>query len=218
MRSIERVREDIDRCNADENIKFASIYHDFITLLKPEFAFEVLNKKLRIGVRMEFNSKPEMEQLDLVLNRFNGGVINFSIDYMHLTSDKIIEPDHMIKLINKVKKTPNYFAVLSYNSIFAKDNKEYNRGLRSILKATNCLISDESFYWTEHPIPDKNGFADQDLFDMHIKLSQDKKFVKGPLTKMYDASEPYMPRKLSLGVRKTQQWLVENLPYYMGLK
>jgi hypothetical protein len=218
MRSADKVRDDIERCNADSNIHFVSVYHDFITLLKPDYAFEVLNKKLRVNVRMEFNSKPEMDQLDLVLNRFNGGVINFSIDYMHLTSDKIIEPDHMIRLINRVKQFPNYFTVLSYNSFFAKNNKEYNQGLRSIIKATNCLISDESFYWTEHPIPDKKGYADEDLFDMHIKLSRDTKFVKGPLTRIYDASEPYIPKDLSLGIRKGQQWLVENLPYHLGLK
>lgn len=218
MRSIEKLRDDFDRCNSNENIKFVSIYHDFITLLKPDYAFQVLNKDLRLNVRMEFNSKPELEQLELVLNRFKGGVINFSIDYMHLTSSKLIDPEHMIKLINKVKKHPNFFTVLSYNSIFAKNNKEYKSGLKKILKTTRCLISDESFYWTEHPIPDKRGLADEDMFDAHVKLSKDKKFVKGPLTKIYDASEPFMPKKMSLGIRKTQQWLVENMPYYMGLK
>ena len=218
MRSAERLRDDFERCNSNENIQFVSIYHDFITLLRPEYAFEVLNKDLRLKVRMEFNARPEMDQLELVLNRFKGGVINFSIDHKHLTSSDIIDPDHLIKLINRVKKYPEFFTVLSYNSIFAKNNKEYKAGLRKIIKSTGCLISDESFYWTEHPIPDRDGLADEDMFNMHVKLSRDRKFVKSPLTKIYDASEPYMPKKVSLKIRKTQQWLVQNLPYYLNLK
>jgi len=218
MRSIERLRDDFDRCNANQNIHFVSIYHDFITLLKPDYAFQVLNKDLRLRVRMEFNAKPELDQLELVLNRFKGGVINFSIDHKHLTSADIIDPDHMIKLINKVKEYPDFFTVLSYNSIFARNNREYKEGLNRIMRKTRCLISDEAFYWTEHPIPDKRGLADEDMFDLHIELSKDKKFTKGPITKIYDASEPYMPKSLSLGIRKTQQWLVQNLPYHLGIK
>lgn len=218
MRSADKLRDDFDRCNNDLNLSFVSIYHDFITLLKPEFAFEVLNKDLRLKVRLEFNSRPEIDQLELVLNRFKGGVINFSIDYKHLTSSNIIEPDHMIKLIKKVKEYPNFFTVLSYNSIFAKNNKEYKEGLNRIIKETKCLISDESFYWTEHPIPDKKGMADEDMFDMHLELSKDKKFSKGIITKIYDKSEPLLPENLSLSIRKSQQWMVQNLPYYLGAK
>lgn len=218
MRSAERLREDFYRMHENPNIKFVSIYHDFLTLMKSDYAFEVLNKDFDLKVRMEFNSKPSLEQLELILGRFKGGVINFSIDYKHLTSADIIEPEHLIKLIKRVKKEKDFFTVLSYNSIFAKNNPEYKKGLNEILKETKCLISDESFYWTEHPIPDKKGLADEDMFEMHIEYSKDKKFVKGPLTKLYDATEPYIPKDASLTIRKTQQWLVENLPYYIGLK
>jgi len=213
MRSAEKLREDFDRCNSDKNLKFVSIYHDFITLMHPGYAFEVLTIPLDLKLRMEFNSKPEMDQLELVLKSFKGGVINFSIDKKHLTSTDLIDPDHMIRLINRVKKESSYFTVLSYNSIFARNNPEYNAGLKRIIRATKWLISDEAFYWTEHPIPDRRGFADEDMFEMHINYSRDKKFVKGPITRIYDASEPYLPKKLTMGIRKTQQWLAQNLAY-----
>lgn len=216
MRSAGKLRDDFDRCDYNPNIHFVSIYHDFITLMHPRYAMEVFHRPLNLKVRMEFNAKPEMDQLELVLNTFKGGVINFSIDHYHLTSDKIIDPVHMIKLIQRVKKSPSFFTVLSYNSIFARNNADYKKGMREIMRKTGCLISDEAFYWTEHPIPDKRGLADEDMFEMHVKLSRDKKFVKGPFTTVYDSLEPYMPQPLTLGIRKTQQWLVQNLPYYVS--
>jgi len=218
MRSADRLREDFYRMNDNPNIHFVSIYHDFLTLMKKDHAFKVLDKDLNLKVRMEFNSKPDMEQVELMLNRFKGGVINFSIDHKHLTSADIINPQHMIKLIKRVQAAPGFFTVLSYNSVFAKNNPEDKKGLNAILKATRCLISDESFYWTEHPIPDKKGLADEDMFDAHIEYSKDQKFVKSPITKLYDSAEPFMPYPLTMGIRKTQQWMVENLPYYAGLK
>lgn len=217
MRSAEKLRDDFQRMDKDPGIHFVSIYHDFITLMHPDYAFKVLDKPVRANVRMEFNSKPEMDQLDLVLNTFKGGVINFSIDYYHLTSDKIIEPDHMIRLIKRVQQFPSFFTVLSYNVIFAKNNPEYKKGMREIVRQTGCLVSDESFYWTEHPIPDKRGLADEDMFEMHVQLSRDRKFVKGPITKVYDAIEPLMPRPFTMGIRKTHQWLTQNVPYYLSV-
>jgi hypothetical protein len=216
MRSSGRLRDDFERCNADPNIHFVSVYHDFFTLMNPKYAFEVLTKPLRLNIRMEFNARPEMDQLELILRTFKGGVINFSIDDYHLTSDKIIDPAHMIKLINRVKDFPSFFTVLSYNVIFARNNPEYKAGMREIVRKTGCLISDESFYWTEHPIPDKKGLADEDMFEMHVELSRDQKFVKSPIVNLYDAVEPYMPRPLTLGIRKTQQWMVQNVPYYIS--
>ena len=216
MRSAERLRDDFERCNSNPNIHFVSIYHDFFTLMRPQYAFDVLTQPLRLNVRMEFNAKPEMDQLELILRTFKGGVINFSIDHYHLTSDKIIDPAHMIRLINRVKDFPSFFTVLSYNVIFATNNPEYKKGMREIVRKTGCLISDESFYWTEHPIPDKRGLADEDMFEMHVALSRDKKFVKSPIVNLYDAMEPYMPRPLTLGIRKTQQWMVQNVPYYFS--
>ncbi len=216
MRSAARLREDFERCDREDGIRFVSIYHDFITLLKPDYAFEALTRPLNLTVRMEFNSRPEMEQLQLVLNTFKGGVINFSIDHKHLTSSDLIDPDHMIALINEVKKHKTFFTVLSYNKIFARNNPAYKDGMARIVRATRCLISDESFYWTEHPIPDKNGLADEDMFDMHVELSKDKKFMKGPLVRAYDSAEPYIPRNISMGIRKTQQWFVQNMPYYLS--
>jgi hypothetical protein len=216
MRSAERLREDFERCDREEGIRFVSIYHDFITLLKSDYAFDVLTRPLNLNVRMEFNSRPEMDQLRLILNTFRGGVINFSIDHKHLTSSDLIDPDHMVALIKEVKKHRSFFTVLSYNKIFARNNPAYKEGMAWIVKATGCLVSDESFYWTEHPIPDKNGLADEDMFDMHLELSKDRKFMKGPMVKMYDSLEPLIPRNLSLGIRKTQQWMVQNVPYYVS--
>ncbi|MFN8288201.1 MAG: cobalamin-dependent protein [Chitinophagales bacterium] len=214
MRSAGKLRDDFDRCNANPNIHFVSIYHDFVTLLHPKYAYEVLSKPLRLNVRMEFNSKPEMDQLELILNTFKGGVINFSIDHYHLTSANIIDPEHMIKLINRVKDFPSFFTVLSYNAIFAHDNENYKKGMREIVRKTRCLISDEAFYWTEHPIPDKQGFSDEDMFQTHVQLSRDKKFIKSNLTNMYDMTEPYLPDTVSLAIRKTHQWMTQNVPYY----
>jgi hypothetical protein len=216
MRSAEKLRDDFERMDRDPNIHFVSVYHDFFTLMHPKYAFKVLTKPVRANIRMEFNAKPEMDQLELILKTFKGGVINFSIDHYHLTSDKIIEPAHMIRLINRVKDFPSFFTVLSYNVIFARNNAEYKKGMREIVRKTGCLVSDESFYWTEHPIPDKRGLADEDMFEMHVDLSRDKKFVKGPLTNIYDSVEPYIPRPLTLGIRKTQQWMVQNVPYYLS--
>jgi hypothetical protein len=216
MRSADKLRDDFERMDKDPNIHFVSIYHDFITLMHPKYAFDVLKNPVNANVRMEFNAKPEMDQLELILKTFKGGVINFSIDHYHLTSDKIIEPAHMIRLINRVKDFPSFFTVLSYNVIFARNNPEYKKGMREIVRKTGCLISDESFYWTEHPIPDKRGLADEDMFDMHVQLSRDKKFVKGAITNLYDTLEPLMPRPLTMGIRKTQQWLVQNVPYYVS--
>lgn len=216
MRSAEKLNDDFERIDRNPNIHFVSIYHDFITLMHPQYAFDVLKRPLRVNVRMEFNAKPEMDQLELVLRTFKGGVINFSIDHYHLTSDKIIDPAHMIRLIKRVKDFPSFFTVLSYNVIFARENEAYKKGMRQIVRETGCLISDESFYWTEHPIPDKRGFADEDMFDMHVALSRDKKFVKSPITNLYDNIEPYMPRPLTMGIRKTQQWMAQNVPYYIS--
>jgi hypothetical protein len=216
MRSAAKLRDDFERCHENPNIHFVSVYHDFFTLMHPQYAFDVLTKPLDLNIRMEFNARPEMDQLELILKTFKGGVINFSIDHYHLTSDRIIDPSHMIRLINRVKDFPSFFTVLSYNVIFANNNPEYKKGMREIVRKTGCLISDESFYWTEHPIPDKKGLADEDMFEMHVALSRDQKFVKSPIVNLYDAMEPYMPRPLTMGIRKTQQWMVQNGPYYIS--
>lgn len=216
MRSADRLRDDFERCEKDPDIHFVNIYHDFLTLMNYEYAFNVLKKPMGLNLRMEFNAKPEMEHVELLTSHFGGGVINFSIDKKHLTSTDLIDPDHMVSLIKRVQREKNFFTVLSYNSIFARNNLEYQEGLRYIIKKTRCLISDEAFYWTEHPIPDKNGLADEDMFQLHIEYSKDKKFVKSNLVKLYDSTEPYLPKKLTLGIRKTQQWLAQNLMYELN--
>ena len=169
-RQSEILRNDLKILEQQEWIKFFNCLLDFVTLMSEKYMIDALPiKKSRLKMQYEFTKAPSIDRLDYFLSRFSGGMIHFSVDKMHLTSEKLNDPEHMIKLIKLTQsKYPEYMPILDFSSVYAYSNKDYSNAIKYIIKKTNCYLYDGSIWWSDFPKPDEGGYGDDKKFEYYM--------------------------------------------------
>jgi hypothetical protein len=116
---------------------------------------------------------PEIEDLKELFNTFKGGNLFFSIDKKHTTSENLVEPEKIIKLIKYIQKDfNNFIPVINYSGLYLKNNLIYRKLIEEVLKEVKCRIIDVSVWWRDIPKPGENGLADESEFDKFYNLSR----------------------------------------------
>jgi len=199
VRSPERLRDDLDTLAADPNIRFVSVFHDFLALLPEHYSETMLTKKIDLYLTYEFTSAPSLEMLKLLLKSFAGGGMYFSCDKQHLTSQELNDPELMIRLIKEVKKTSSYIPLLNYNGLFLAKNKEYRQWVKYVYKRSKPLLCNTATWWVDFPQPDENGYANSECFYKFMNYNKIAKKANLAMIKfqekiaqMIDASLPGM--------------------------
>jgi len=169
-RSAGKLAEDLNLLNNDKDIRYVNVIHDFVSLMNEDYVQTVLNKPTQLSLLYEFTKSPSKERLELLLSRFKGGVLYFSLDKMHTQSSQLNDIATLIDLINLTKGKSNFIPVLYYNKHFILE-KGYDDAIKTIVRHTKCLASDVSGWWEDFPRPDENGTSDESSFQKFFNLS-----------------------------------------------
>ena len=218
VRSAERLQNDLQLIMGAGIYSYVNVLHDFLSLLPADYSQTVLKNKTNLFLSYEFASAPEFELLKLLLAQFRGGVLYFSMDKKHVTSEELNDTAEMIKLINLAKKDGRYTPILNYSLPYAEKNPEYKKAVKEVIKHTNSLIYNASFWWSDFPMPDPNGDAPAAEFEKfvgYINTANHKKhLVSNQLSKIINSVDAICPRPLPVLLRRTYLRLMHNLPFY----
>lgn len=204
-RSADRLNEDFNQLESIPWIRFYNCLLDYLTLMNPAYVEKALpKKKSRLFVQHEFTKAPDPEILELFLSRFSGGMIHFSVDSMHLTSEYLNDPDLMVTLIKNTQNNhPTYMPILDFSSVYVQSNPEYKKALQYIHKKTNCFVYDGSIWWSDFPKPANDGYASPDKFDHFMNNAITfKHFISNNLVGVMNIVDATMPKNVKILLRK----------------
>lgn len=214
-RQSEVLHNDLQILESQKWIKFYNCLLDFVTLMSEKYMIESLPvKKSRLKMQYEFTKAPSLERLDYFLSKFSGGMIHFSVDKMHLTSEKLNDPDLMVKLIKLTQnKYPEYMPILDFSSVYAYSNNEYNKSIKYIVKKTNCYLYDGSIWWSDFPKPDNNGYGDIEKFEYYMNNAVSFKHkVSNNLVSIMNFIDNNFPHYFKTLIRKSYYGYYYKLP------
>lgn len=218
-RTSDRLQEDFNVLESQEWITFYNCLLDFVTLMSPDYVKMALPlKKSRLKTQYEFTKAPSIELLDLFLSKFSGGMIHFSVDKMHLTSERLNDPEHMVKLIKLTQnKYPEYMPILDFSSVYAYSNPQYYNAIRYIIKKTNCYLYDGSIWWSDFPKPDQQGYGDQEKFDYFLNNALSYKHtISNSMVSIMNFIDNNFPLYFKKAVRKSYYGYYYKLPFLMN--
>jgi len=218
VRSPERLVDDLQRLERDPHIAFVNSLLDFVTLTSPEYAQTVLQRPVRLGLFQEFSRPPKPEWLDLLLARFDGGVVKICADYEHLTGDRFAEPALLVDLIRRVQRKKNYIAVLNYNRIHACANADYRAAVAAVHKQTRCLLIDESHWWSDAPQADENGDGNRQQFPVLLTTRRNRFATLKVAFRLMTLADTVLPQAARLLLRKIYYRLVQTPLFYLSCR
>ncbi len=216
IRDAELVADDLARLDRNPDIRFLTVHTDFLNLAPATYAQTVLRKPTNLAVQFDFMAAPSMDALERMLSAFRGGLIRFCADDMHLTSSEPTDPETLARLIRRVKAAPGFIPILQYNGSFTRDHPEYRRAVRAVVKATECVIRDESHWWTSFPKPDDAGLADPAKFDRFLHPALRESF---PLMNSLERAAVFLneriPASWAVAYRMAYYRLFQNAPFML---
>ncbi len=175
LRSAEKVKDDLAYWSDSRDIHFLNVFHDFIAALPEDYADVVLDRGYDLNISWDFVDVPSREGLMRLMDSFNGGLIQFSLDRKHCTSIELHDLDTLIDRIQQVKSNRKYKCRLCYAHRFVQDHESYAKALRRVVKSTGCLLYRADFWWDEDLAPDVDGTCTDEQYRKCI--SGTNKFV-----------------------------------------
>jgi hypothetical protein len=85
------------------------------------------------------------------MNSFTGGRLVFSIDKYHSTSKTLLPIDQLIARIERAQQEPQYKVSLAYSETYCREDPKYKSAVEEVRRATDCILNEVSFWWTEVP-------------------------------------------------------------------
>ncbi len=160
LRSAEKVREDLIAWSEDSRIKFANVFHDFLTAVRPEYAENVLSERYNLHVSYDFFDLPTKEQLALLLGAFCGGKIHFCLAQRHSATRELVDISHLIERIRQAQSTGKYEVVLTYVRRHLSDG-EYGKAFQAVVRETHVSPCQIDYWWEDFPVPDELGTSSE---------------------------------------------------------
>lgn len=216
VRRAERLREDLERMEADSRFRYVNALFDFVSLCPESYWSHVLARPGRLAVQYEFARLPPKAGLDAVLSTFAGGVLRFSIDGKHTTSEELVATDDLIDRLRMVKRDRRYTAVLEYSEEYARTNPDYRRAVRAVLKAARVPLFNAAYWWTDFPRPRADGTADPATFGQFLAepLGARFRYLYG-MAGLSRAAERLLPPALTRALRLSVYHATRNVPFVL---
>ena len=164
VRAPEKVREDLIAFSDDANMRFVSVYHDFLTIVPESYAATALDRTYDLDIRIELFRTPTEGQLDLLLRSFKGGKICFSLDQMHATSPALPDISGLIARIRQVQASGRFEAWVSYVAGLVRHDAAYAEAYHRVERETRAPMDRVDAWWDLNPKPDDRGFASEEEY------------------------------------------------------
>jgi len=192
LRAPEKVKEDLAAWSDDPDMRFVNVWHDFISVLEPSYAEEVLDRTYDLDVCFSFfrlptgrghqarpegvplnpdgTLAPDISEFRLVTNRgvelltnaFRGGRILFSLDQYHNTTDKLPDIGKLIECIQQAMATKRFEVWLGYLKRVALRSPEYAKALDVVVKETGCTPFRWDMCMKDGPWPNEDGLGKEE--------------------------------------------------------
>jgi hypothetical protein len=151
FRSAEKLRRDLEKIDADPAYRYVNVIHDFVCLMDESYWSRVLDRTYDLKLYYSFAGLPTAEGLEALMGSFTGGRLVFSIDKFHSTSKKLVPIDELIERIRRAQREKQYKVSLAYSESYCKEDAAYKDAVAEVRRATNCIMNEVSFWWTEVP-------------------------------------------------------------------
>ncbi len=171
LRSAEKVKEDLLAWSENSRIKFANVFHDFLTAVQPEYSEEVLSEHYDLHVSYDLFDLPTKEQLDLLLGAFRGGKIHFCLARGHSSTRELVDTSRLIQRIRQAQSSGKYETVLTYVRRYLTDN-EYGRAFQAAVKETHVSPCQIDYWWENFPVPDEQGTSSEASYQECLSWSR----------------------------------------------
>jgi len=207
IRSPGRLRDDFSVLEKDPEIKFVNVLHDFITLLPEAYWRQALAKKINLNIGYYFSLQPAIGAVKLLLCSFRGGLVYFSADKKHATTQELGSPETTAAAIDLVKQAAAYEPLLVYNSFFMKKDKEYNSWVRYVYNKTKVpLVDVKLWFMIDFPQPASDGYAESKSFDSFMYYDEAAERFKltaaNYIEKIFAAVDYFAPGPIPIELRK----------------
>jgi hypothetical protein len=171
LRSADRVKEDLVAWSENPRIKFANVFHDFLTTVQPEYAERVLSERYRLHLSYDLFGLPTKEHLDLLLGAFLGGKIHFSLAQKHSSTRDLVDISRLIQRIRQAQSSGRYEVVLTYVKRYLSD-EEYGKAFRAVIKETRVSPCQIDYWWEDFPVPDEQGESSEASYQECLSWSR----------------------------------------------
>jgi hypothetical protein len=217
VRRAERLRDDLDRMEADARFRYVNALFDFVSLCPETYWAQVLSRPGRLAVQYEFARLPPKAGLEAVLSTFAGGVLRFSIDGKHTTSEELVSTDALVDRLRMVKRDRRFTAVLEYSEEYAQHNPDYRRAVRAVLKAVPVPLFNAAYWWTDFPRPRADGTADPATFDSFLAEPLSARFrYLYSMAGLSRAAERLLPPAWTRALRLSVYHATRNIPFMLN--
>lgn len=175
FRTPENLAAELTGLSDDPRWRFVNLYHDFVSTLPLDYSQRVFSRPYDLYTLFEFFSMPSREGLSLLLNAFRGGVIGFSADLRHGTTDAPAPAEELIDRIRMTQQTGRYRIRLAYSRHFMREGSSYRDVVTRVAAKTRVLLYDTSYWWNEVPEPTQDAQATEAGF-RHFSRNRGKRY------------------------------------------
>jgi len=199
-RSPEKVREDLLAWSENPRIRFVNAFHDFLTSAPLAYSAAVLAERYRVHISYDFFDLPTQEQLELLLQAFQGGKIHFCLAEMHSATRTPVDPAALIGRIRQARSSGRYEVVLTYVKRYLADER-YARAFRAVVSETKISPCQVDYWWEDFPLPDEKGVGSEESYRQCLAWS-DKYLLMNTLFRAGVLAYRYAPS----AVKRLSHW------------
>lgn len=160
LRSPEALCRDLASWSEDPRYRFVTVFHDFLSFAPLSYTRQVLSRRYALRFNLALYDLPSAEAIDLVLDAFPGGNLEFSLDSNDNTSRELVDLDQLVDRIRQVQDSGRFNAAFNYVERYAASDSRYRAACERVRTETRSAGRIVDHWWEDVPMPDERGHLD----------------------------------------------------------